>query len=280
MGHAGGPFRTQGLAVARDTDDDFLDVDDAPAPTGGETRSMLRNVGAYRGVVGAIRGSSWSALLFGAFFIGIWYFAIPANQKYNPFGLLYLGLGVLEFTVGLLNLLRPSLEGILFDGLVLIVFGVQSAARQFLLVVAATPMLLFSAYMLYSGVQRCRNYFQIRRAFPVRPTAANLRWFNDLIRDVRKADPANDPTALDLPSKPPLRAKLLGDTAFLVASGTDDLIILAADELALIPTASEGEIGRVTKAFLMLDGVSREPFPIDGDNWGNYTDWRKANGLE
>ena len=263
--------------MARDTDDDFLN--DVPAPTGAETRSMLRNVGAYRQVVGAVRGSAWWSFAFGAFFTLLWY-NLPAKFQYSAFGLLYLGLAVLEFTVGLLNLVKPSLEGILFDGIVLIVFGIQSAARQLLLVGAPSPWLLMSAYWVYSGVQRCRNYFAIRRAFPVRPTAANLRWFNDLIRDVRKADPANDPTALDLPSKPPLRAKLLGDTAFLVASGTDDLIVLAADELTLLASGFEGDELRVTRGFIVLDGVSRAPFPIDADNWRNFTDWRKANGLE
>ena len=259
--------------MARDTDDDF--PDDAAPPTGAETRAMLRNVGAYRAVVGAVRGSAWWSFAFGAFFIGIWY-TLPAKFQYTPFGLIYLGLGVLEFTVGLLNLAKPSLEGILFDGVVLVVFGVQSGARQ-LLLGAASVFTLLAVYWIYSGFQRCRNYFQIRRVFPVRPTAANLKWFNDMIRDVRQADPANDPTALDLASKPPLRAKLIGDSAFLVASGNDDLIILASDELALIPTTADGE--GVRTAFLLLEGVSREPFPVDGDNWRNYTDWRKANGL-
>lgn len=264
----------QGFDVPRDTDDDFRD--DAP-PTGAETRSMLRNVGAYRQVVGAVRGSAWWSFAFGAFFIGIWY-SLPAKFQYTPFGLIYLGLGVLEFTVGLLNLIKPSLEGILFDGIVLVVFGLQSGARQLLLGITSIFTAL-AVYWVYSGVQRCRNYFQIRRAFPVRPTAANLRWFNDMIRDVRKADPANDPTALDLASKPPLRAKLIGDTAFLVASGTDDLIILGAEELPMFETGYDPDQTRVVKAYLLLDGVSPEPFPIDDDNWRNYTDWKMANGL-
>jgi len=257
--------------VARDTDD-YLD--DAPAPTGAETRAMLRNVGAYRLVVASVRGSAWWSFAFGAFFTLLWY-NLPAKFQYSPFGLLYLGLAVLEFTVGLLNLVKPSLEGILFDGIVLIVFGFQSAARQ-LLLVGPSPWLLMSAYWVYTGVQRCRNYFLIRRAFPVRPTSANLKWFNDLIRDVRAANPASDPTALDLPSQPPLRAKLLGDTAFLVASGTNDLIILAVDELQLQELVAED---RPTRAILHLDGVSAKPFPLDNDNWQNYSDWKRSNGM-
>lgn len=257
--------------MPRDTDDDFLDA--APAPTGAETRTMLRNVGAYRGVVGHVRRSAWYSFAFGAFFTFNWY-SLPAKDQFAPFGLLYLALGVLEFTVGLLNLVKPSLEGILFDGVVLIFFGVQSAARQFLLGVPST-WLLFSAYLAYSGVQRCRNYFQIRRAFPVRPTSANLKWFDDLIRDVRKADPANDPAALDLASTPPLRAKLIGDSAFLIASGTNDLIILAADEFDLDEVqAGDGP----SRASLRLEGVSGKPFPLDADNWRNYHEWKRANG--
>lgn len=258
--------------MARDTDDDFLN--DGPAPTGAETRTMLRNVGAYRTVVGHVRSSALWSFAFGALFIGIWY-SLPAKEQFALFGLLYLGLGVLEFTVGLLNLAKPSLEGILFDGIVLVVFGIQSAARHLLIGGGVSPWLLLSGYWVYSGFQRCRNYFQIRRAFPVRPTSANLKWFDDLIRDVRKADPANDPTALDLATTPPLRAKLIGDSAFLIASGTNDLIILAADEFDLDEVqAGDGP----TRASLRLEGVSGKPFPLDADNWRNYHEWKRANG--
>ena len=258
--------------MPRDTDDDFLD--DAPAPTGAETRAMLRNVGAYRTVVGHVRRSAWYSFAFGALFTGLWY-SLPAKEQFSPFGLLYLGLVVLEFTVGLFNLVKPSLEGILFDGIVLIVFGIQSAARHLLIGGGFSPWLLLSGYWVFSGFQRSRNYFQIRRAFPVRPTSANLKWFDDLIRDVRRADPANDPTALDLATTPPLRAKLIGDSAFLIASGTNDLIILAADEFDLDEVrAGDGP----TRASLRLEGVSGKPFPLDADNWRNYYEWKRANG--
>ena len=75
--------------MPRDTDDDFLD--DAPAPTGAETRAMLRNVGAYRTVVGHVRRSAWYSFAFGALFTGLWY-SLPAKEQFSPFGLLYLGL--------------------------------------------------------------------------------------------------------------------------------------------------------------------------------------------
>lgn len=266
--------------MPRDTDDDdILQTRDGPddagtPPTGAETRAMLRNVAAYRTLVGHVRGSAWSSLGFGALMLVLWY-SLPGKAQFDAFGLSYLGLGVLEFTVGLVNLIAPTLEGILFDGVVLIVFGVLSGLRNTVLG-PPSPFVLLSVYWIYSGFQRSRNYFQIRRAFPVRPSSANLRWFKDLIRDVRAADPASDPTALDLPSKPPVRVKLLGDSAFLIASGSDDLIILPADMLYLDKIPAEGGPAMGT---LLLDGVSPKPFPIDDDNWRNYTEWKRANGL-
>ena len=183
---------------------------------------------------------------------------------------------MLEFTVGLFNLAAPTLEGILFDGLVLVAFGILSGLRN-TMTGNVSPMLLLSIYWVYSGVQRSRNYFTIRKAFPVRPSRANLRWFKTLIRDVRNADPdGNDPAALDLPSRPAYRAKLLGDSAFLLASGSDDLVILAADELLLSEVGADGGPPR---ALLHLEGVQPKPFALDDDNWRNYHDWKRSNGL-
>jgi hypothetical protein len=270
--------------VPRD-DDDLLDrlnpadpadlgPDAGPPPSAAETRAMLRNVSAYRAVLAQVRRSSYYSFFFGAFFLFLWWYLLPQKMQFGAFGLIYLGLGVLEFTVGLVNLVNPSLEGILFDGFVLMVFGAQSAARQ-LIEGNPSPFMLLSVYWVYSGFQRCRGYFQIRKAFPIRPTSANLRWFEDMIRDVRGADPAADPAALDLPCKPPIRAKLLGENVFLVASGANDLIVLAAGEFALeiLPPVNDS---REHQGVLFLEGVAPKPFPLDEYNLANYLDWRKS----
>ena len=146
------------------------------------------------------------------------------------FGLIYLGLAGLEFTAALWNKFRPSAEGVLIDGMVLLVFGAATLVRQYLIFQGQCPAASSRCWSC-SGRTGCTpgsatsgNYAQLRRAFAQRPTADHLRWFDELLREVRRADPAEDSTALDLPTRPPVRGKLLGDTAVFLQAGSDDVI--------------------------------------------------------
>jgi hypothetical protein len=253
--------------MPRDVDD--LYPDEAP-PSGEETRAMLRSAAAYRDVCAAVRRSCWHSLIFGGMMVSIWYFAFPQKFQYSLFGLIYLGLGVLEFTVGWLNFIRPTPEGILFEGIVLIAFALQSIGRH-ALEGQMTIYLAFGVWMGFSGVSHIRNYFKLRKLFPVRPSRANLKWFDSLIRDVRAADPETDPTALDLPTRPAFRAKLLGENAFFLANGTNDLIILSEKQVEIEPHDSDN--GKPT-ATLYLGAEAVDDFRLDPDNWRNYAEWK------
>src|SRR5690349_14406751 len=99
---------------------------------GEQKRAVLRNVAAYRVLCQRVRRGATGGLIFGAFMLGIWYLIPNRGQfgKFSPFGLIYLGLAALEFTVALWNKVRPSAEGVLMDGLVLTVFGASTLLRQ------------------------------------------------------------------------------------------------------------------------------------------------------
>lgn len=247
-----------------------------------EQRTILRRVVAYKEVCDRVRRSSTGGLLFGALMLFIWY-VMPDQMKYKPFGLFYLGLACLEFTVALWNRFAPAPEGVLFDGLVLLLFGGSNIARNVLpmLGVAAVPrgtpwMVAFGIWMLLSGIGHVRSYFELRRHFTVRPTREHLRWFDGLVREIRRADPETDPTALDLPTRPPLRAKLLGDTAiFLQPKG--ELIVAAREDVRIKMHGGDERRKRID-AELRIDGQSYGDFDLDPDNWRNYTDWKKAGG--
>ena len=238
---------------------------------------------AYKELCDKVRRSATGGLIFGALMLLIWYL-MPDGQKYKTFGLIYLGLAALEFTAALWNKFTPSAEGILFDGIVLIVFGGSNLVRQYLIWSGQLPgprggshmiWVLFGLWMLFQGWGHIRSYFQVRRAFgALRPTREHLRWYNDLIREVRQADPSADPTALDLPTKPPLRGKLLGDTAvFLQPNG--EVLIASRRRVEIEPVAGKGD---QPVAELTIEGDDFGRFPLDPDNWRNYAAWKGAGG--
>ena len=247
-----------------------------------DVRALLRNVGAYRQLRRHVRQRASWGLGFGAIMLAIWYFLLPDKDKFGPFGLSYLVLAGLEFTVALWNKLKPSAEGVLFDGLVTLLFGVANLGWVAWLWQqnAATPgpvSLVFGIICLASGFSTIRSYAGLRRAFAVRPTAEHLRWFEDLIRDVRAADPQADPTALDLPTRPPVRGKLLGDTAFFLQAGSDELFIAGRDEVQ-IERAPAKSPDREPVGYLVIHGQDFGGFPLDPDNWRNYAAWKGRGG--
>ena len=241
-----------------------------------ERRALLRQIAAYRALCQEVKQKANWGLVFGGIMLGVWYFAIPAREQFGIFGLIYLGLAALEFTAGLWNKFSPSPEGILVDGLVLIVFGGANLARQGLIFLAGAKispyLLLFGGYWLYQGYSHVQSYFHIRSAFPSRPSAEHLRWFDSLLAEVRQADPDADPDALDLPTRPPLRAKLLGDMAVLLSPGSSHPMIVGREdvEIELLPS----DPNRESVAVLYIENEDYGKFPIDDANWRNYTRWK------
>ena len=243
---------------------------------GEQKRAVLRNVAAYRELCERVRRGATSGLIFGVIMLALWYFMFGQRNDYRVLSLIYLGLGGLEFTVALWNKLRPSAEGVLMEGLVLMAFGVASLARQLLLGVLS-PFILLGLYWLWAGFSHVQNYAQLRRAFAQRPTADHLRWFDELLREVRRANPAEDSTALDLPSRPPVRGKLLGDTAVFLQAGSDDVVIAARDDVEIEREPAKGQ-DRDPVGYLLIEGADFGGFPLDPDNWRNYAAWKTEGG--
>lgn len=250
---------------------------------GEHRRAVLRNVAAYRDLCQRVRSTATGGLLFGAFMLGIWWFLIPPKEQFGPFGLIYLGLAGLEFAAALWNKVAPSAEGVAIDGIVLLLFGGSHLVRQAVLWQAggggrtSILLVLFGCYWVYQGVSHLRSYWHLRRAFAERPTAEHMRWFEGLVREARNADPANDDDALDLATRPPVRGKLLGDTAVFVVGGTRDVLIVARDDVRIDRTQGK-DPDRGPDGYLVIEGEAFGRFPLDGDNWRNYAKWKGTAG--
>jgi hypothetical protein len=252
-----------------------------------EVRYVLRRVAAYREVCERVRKGSTGALVSGGIMLAIWYFLLPDRAKFDWFGLVYLTLACLEFGSGLLNRLFPSAEGVLLAALVLMSFGGWNIAREVLIwqkIVAfpgantVSPIFIVLGFMwLVQGFRQAQGYLQLRRQFAERPTGVQIRWFNDLLREIKYADPKTDPQAVFFDTQPALTGKLLGDTAFFVERG-DATIIVARRDVRLEREELGGD--RPARGYLSIRGAEFPPFPLGTKTWENFVQWKREGGEE
>jgi hypothetical protein len=181
--------------------------------------------------------------------------------------------------VGLFKWLRPSAEGMLFDGFVLVLFALWNLGWQGLIFAAGrNPSLLIvflGVYLLTQASGRFRLYAQLRKLFAERPSPELMDWFDGLVKEIREADPQTDEHAIDLPTFPHLKAKLLGSTAFFVAAKGDTAFVAGPFDFQLIREPTDHGTGR--KALLRVFDDHYAEFPITDASWDNYEKWLKAN---
>lgn len=264
-------------------DEPYNDRLDEPEPDAAEIRQVMREVSAYRAICQQIRKKSNGMIFFGLFMLGIWYYLDGKQNNWSIFSILYLSLALLELSVGLLNRIWPSPEGILLDGVVLFAFAASNGVRQYLAFqmlgqAALNPaMMVFAALWFFQGLQTIRSYFAIKKLMPIRPTKANLRWFDGLVKELRDADPKEDPRALSLPTEPFLTGKLLGDNAFFLDSA-QSVIVADRRDVEMIPAQMDTD-GRPFVG-LFIEGEQYPPFRISEANWSNYVAWKREGGEE
>ena len=115
-----------------------------------------------------------------------------------------------------------------------------------------------------------------RVLFADRPTADQIAWYDDLANEIRAADPDTDDQALDLPTRPHFKAKLLGNTAFLVPRRGNTMLLASADEMDLTRESKDHGTGS-RQAVLRLYGQAFPAFNLTDASWANYLKWLASN---
>jgi hypothetical protein len=241
-------------------------------------RLRLQQVAAYRELCRTVRRSGRWNLVFAGLMLFVTYLQYEAGARGWP---LYLfgGLAVGELLVGLYKWVSPSAEGILLDGVVLLAFVAFNGWQQFERFQAFGRLdpvsVLISLLVLMNAVERFQAYGRLRRLFAERPSREHMAWFADLAAEVRAADPQADELALDLPTAPHWKAKLLGTTAVFVAARGDDVWVAGPDDVELLREKADHGTGR-RRARLTVYGVEYPEFEVADASWANYQRWRAA----
>lgn len=241
-------------------------------------RFELQRVAAYRELCAEVRRGGRHNAVFAAFMLALAVWAATVAKRVDLTVVIFGLLAAAELLIGLYKWLAPSAEGVLLDGLVLLGFGGWNLVRNALHMQGGGQMdrvsLFLGLLLVWGAVGRFRAYAQLRKLFADRPTRDQLAWFDDLAAEIRRADPDTDKTALDLPTRPRWKAKLLGGTAFVVAAKGNGAIIAGPFDIDLIPAAKPGRHGPMV--VLRLYHHEFPAFEIDPASLDNFTTWAAA----
>jgi hypothetical protein len=241
-------------------------------------RLRLQNVAAYRELRRSVQRGGRENVVFALVMLGIAYYMYQGGGNQNV-AILYGVLAVGEMLVGLFKWMVPTAEGLILDGIVLLVFAALNGwweYNRFQKGFGMNPVFVFlSLFMLFGAINRFRSYGELRKLFAERPDPEHIAWFDDLVREIQTSDPHTDTLALDLPTRPHWKAKLLGGTAFFVAAGGNTVWIAGADEFTLRREKTDRGHGR-RKALLNIHGEAYPEFELEDVSWSNYTKWMAA----
>lgn len=241
-------------------------------------RFQLQKVLAYRELCRGVRRSGRENAFFAILMLFLAYLAWEQRGQVTVALILYAALGLGELFVGLFKWLVPSAEGVLLDGLVMLVFvgynflGFLGGMRP------PSWAILLGLFLLWGAIGRFKAYGQLRLMFADRPSREHMAWFDELTAEILAADPQSDELAIDLPTDPHWKAKLLGTTCFFVATRGSVILIAGPDDFELLREKNDHGTGR-RRAFFTVYGVPHPEFQIGDASWNNYAKWRATHPL-
>lgn len=243
-----------------------------------ELKVTFHRVAAYRQICDVVRGTANATLFHGFIFAA---FAMLLYRIAGPGSIMFLictGVAIIEFAVGFWKKLRPSIECILVDAINSTVFGSSLVARFALAHFGVIPRnpdvisLVLGIWILFSAWSQFRNYLLLLRMFPFRPTREQMAYVDEMISELKLVNPETDPTSLDLPGPPRVRALLADEIAFVMFDASSEATVLDREHLGL--EREEGVGGYPAMGRLVIGGQRFAPFPLSDANWRNYLRWK------
>jgi hypothetical protein len=241
-----------------------------------EMQATLTRVKRYREVCEVVRRGAGNTMFNGAMFLGLTY--LNYTLLGNKFHLILLPMaifGVLELLVGLWSKVKPSPECVLFDGLLMLGYCLSIVAREYISAQLRGGQIRFNPLTIviivwfgWSAISTIRSYFNLRSYFVERPTAEHLAYVDTLTDEILDANPASDSSAVEVPTNPTIKLKLLGPMAFVLDVTHNDLSLFAKQEVSLEQT---GE-----RVILTIRRDAFAPCAVDSNSLRNFTMWKAS----
>ena len=241
-------------------------------------RARLQLVAAYRDLCRSVQRSGRENVVYAFIMGGIGYYFHSVGGP-EPTVLLFGIVAVGELLIGLFKWMVPTAESFILDALVLLAFAGFNfwiEFERFQRVGKPEAVFVFlGLFMLFGAINRIRYYIDLRRMFAERPDPEHIAWFDDLVREIQASDPHADELALDLPTRPHWKARLLGGTAFFVATDGTAVWVAGPGDFTIRREKADRGTGH-RRALLNIHGENYPEFELEDRSWDNYTKWLAA----
>jgi hypothetical protein len=241
-----------------------------------ELEANLRRMLAYRQLCRSVQRTGRENFFF-AVIMGIFAYMSWQNGAGNPLFLTIYALFILgELVVAMYKWWFPAAEGLLGDALIMLAFAGLNGFigyLQWAVGVGPNPILAFlTALALLAAWRQWQAYRQLRVLFTIRPNRQQLRWFEQFVADIARADPHTDASILQLPDRHGRKVLLL-EHLVVIVDAKRRLELADASNFQLTPV--EDDTGEKRDwVVLTLYGQQYGPFAIDPASWSNYQRWR------
>jgi len=149
----------------------------------------LHLIAEYHTACHALRRTGWGGIAFGALAIALGFFF---TFTMGPINVLLILIGLLLFVSGIWCLVLPGAEGLIVNGIALILVGLWNIFVTILIIAGGRPTDIWvpaiGVFLIIAGLRAFLNYARFSAALRHGATSEETAMMNDLVRNVLSAD--------------------------------------------------------------------------------------------
>jgi len=244
----------------------------------------IQDLSEFRSVIKTLKQSSWGAMFFGGWMVlGSIY-----GLQYTPLAFIDLIVGLVILGVGVNLRMKPSLKGLLRNGVFLLLLSFWNIGisiidiRQFGIAdMESQPLrwIVIGVIQFGIAIHNFRLYYKLSKKFPVPPTDGEIREINSLIRNISRSKNDGADNIVLLKAQAPVSGKInwkcmLLDNAALLVSEEAGFCCARKDQVAVI-TKKKILLKKAYKTTLLV-GQSQLKGKMSEEHFNRFITWKEA----
>lgn len=242
----------------------------------------LQQIAEYRRARKTLRAAGIGGIIFGVLALAV---GMPLLAV-NPLNIVLVLIGALLLAEGIWNVSYPTAEGVIVDGLALLLVGLWNIFITFFNALAAgggpgaalhVHWAVVGVFQIGYGVYRFASYRRFTEAFAEKPSAEDLKQMDQLVKKILKMKPKGAEDVITFQTTSSFKqqvwtAQLAGDAAMFVAKVGHDVLVAHKEEVD-IEVHGKALLGKTLKATFRIRDHTMKGL-ISPESYAKYEDWK------